>query len=111
MWGDQQEQENRRDAPRRGCGLLRRGRLRDPRLHCAERALENQAVAARSCPLFLGVMVISMHDDPLSRSRARAAGATTFIAKHDMGHELVKFLEAVIPESSKVCGASDRERQ
>jgi DNA-binding NarL/FixJ family response regulator len=48
----------------------------------ATRALRSQVPAA-------AVVILSLHDDPETKSRARAAGASAFVAKHDIDSGLL----------------------
>ncbi len=55
----------------------------------------------------IGIVILSMHDDPETRARAIAAGAAKFVSKHEGTETLLRAIrEALAPESGKE--ASDK---
>jgi DNA-binding NarL/FixJ family response regulator len=52
------------------------------------------------------IAAVSVRDDPHSRARAHEAGITRFIAKREMGRDLLNFLQSEIPRFSGTAGSS-----
>ena len=60
-----------------------------------------QATAAlRDAAPRCAVVMLSMHDDTVTRTRAREAGAVAFVAKHEMDSALTRAIRSAAPRPS-----------
>lgn len=52
-------------------------------------------IALRKADPHTKVVILSIHDDPTTRARAKAAGADAFVAKHDPAEVLIAAIRRV----------------